>query len=162
MQPTATANYALRHTNHGHYLLYLGSTVLPAVSKNSRHATFTSRCEYFIGLIRECLKIVNARYCILSQIKPKKLKNVYSHTFQTMSRDWFYSEGVSKTLLGKFGTRLPDQRALGPTRPQYGSSPPRKSKILYSKLFFQQPSSHWLLDVMQIQRLNCRRLTALV
>lgn len=88
MQPTAIANYAQRHTNHGHYLLYLGSTVLPAVSKNSRQVTFTSRCEYIIGLIRECLKIVNARYCILPQIKIKKLKNAYSHTFQNTSRNF--------------------------------------------------------------------------
>jgi hypothetical protein len=88
MQPTSTANYAQRHTNHGHYLLYLGSTVLPAVSKNSPQATFTSHCEYIIRLIRECLKIVNARYCTLPQTKIKKLKSVYSHTFKNTSRDF--------------------------------------------------------------------------
>jgi hypothetical protein len=83
MQPTATANYAQRHTNHGHYLLYLGSTLLSAVSKKSRWATFTSRCEYIIGLVRECLKIVNDRYCILPQIKTKKLNMYILTRFKT-------------------------------------------------------------------------------
>ena len=69
---------------------------------------------------------------------------------------WRCKQNVSRKI------RLPNQSALGPRRPQHGSSPPRKSKILYFKLFFQQPGNHLLLDATQIQRLNCRRLAALV
>jgi len=55
-------------------------------------------------------------------------KCIFSYVSKHVTR--FYSEGVSKMLLGKFGTRLPNQSALGPRRPQY------RSKILYFKLFF--------------------------
>lgn len=63
------------------------------------------------GLRTDCLKTVEARYFILSNITITKQSYVWEHI------NSLYSEGVRNMFLKKFDTRLTDHTAIGPRKP---------------------------------------------